>query len=85
MNDYCLPIALNYFRFRLRTPNELIRGSHFMLLLSIYVMYSNVNYIYLVSSLEEINVYNLYKLVATVNMSTGKRCIPSIPRRPMSI
>ena len=35
-------------------------GPHFMLLLSIYVLYSNVTYIYLVSCLEEIKLFQLF-------------------------
>ena len=38
-------------------------GTHFMRLLSIYVLNFNVKYIYLVSCLVEINLCNLYKIL----------------------
>ena len=42
-------------------PNELM-GSHFMLLLLIFVLHFNVIYIYIVSCNVEINLYNLCNL-----------------------
>ena len=44
-------------------------GPHFMLLLSIYVLYSNVTYIYPVSCLVEIKLFqNCFKIVSIVSI-----------------
>ena len=40
-------------------------GPHFMLLLSIYVLYSNVTYIYPVSCLEEIKLFEIVSSIAS--------------------
>ena len=46
-------------------------GPHFMLLLSIYVLYSNVTYIYPVSCLVEIKLFKLFQLFQIVSMRRG--------------
>ena len=47
-------------------PNEhMYMGPHFMLLLSIYVLYSNVSYIYLISCPVEIKLFQLFQKIVS--------------------
>ena len=74
---YFILIVLNQVRFRLRLgcPGSLMSlycmGPHFMLLLSIYVLYSNVTYIYPVSCLVEIKLFQIVSLLSLLSEKGG--------------